>query len=73
MLDFRNYSSKSKYYNNPNKSIIGKMKNETGGVVIEEIVGLKPKIYSFLVGNNEHKKAKGVNKVVIVNIKVIVI
>ena len=26
---------------------------------------MKPKIYSFLVDNNEHKKAKGVNKNVV--------
>ena len=41
---------------------IGKMKNETGGVVIKELVGLKPKMYSFLVDNGEHTKAKGANK-----------
>ena len=45
------------------------MRDETGGVAIEEFVGLKPKKYSSLVDNNEHKKAKGVNKnVVIMNI-----
>ena len=38
------------------------MKDETGGGAIEEFVRLKPKIYSFLVDNSEHKKAKGVNK-----------
>ena len=39
------------------------MKDETAGVMIEEFVGLKPKIYSFLVDeNSEHKKAKSVNK-----------
>ena len=39
------------------------MKDETGGVAIEEFVGLKPKMYSFLVDDNsEHKKAKGVNR-----------
>ena len=38
------------------------MKDETGRVAIEEFVRLKPKMYSFLVDNNEHKKAKGVNK-----------
>ena len=32
------------------------MINENGGVVIEEFVGLKPKLYLFLVDNN--KKAK---------------
>ena len=28
------------------------MKDETGGIAIEEFVGLKPKLYSFLVDNN---------------------
>ena len=34
------------------------MKDETRGVVIEEFVGLKPSMYSFLVDSNEHKKRK---------------
>ena len=38
------------------------MKDETRGAAIEEFVGLKPKMFSFLVGNHEYKKAKGVNK-----------
>ena len=38
------------------------MKDETGCVVIEKFVGLNPKICSFLVDNNKHKKAKGMNK-----------
>ena len=45
-----------------------KIKDETRGVVIEEFVGLKPKIYSFLVDSSEHKKAKGVNKNVVTTI-----
>ena len=44
---------------------IGKMKHETRGVGLEEFVGLKPKIYSLLVDNSEHKKVKGVNKNVV--------
>ena len=66
MFDFSTCSTKSKYYDNPNKLVIRKMKDETGGVAIEEFVGLKPKMYSFLVDNNEHKKAKGLNKIVVV-------
>ena len=31
-----------------------------GGVTIEEFVGLKPKMYSFLVDKCEHEKVKGV-------------
>ena len=41
------------------------MKDEIGGVAIEEFVGLKSKIYSFLVENSEHKKAKDVNKMLL--------
>ena len=61
MFDFSNYSTKSKYYDNSNKLVIGKMKDESGDVAIEEFVGLKPKMYSVLVDNSENKKAKSVN------------
>ena len=62
MFHFSNCSTKLKYYNNSNKSVIGKMEDETGSVAIEECVRLNPKMYSLLVDNREHKKAKGVNK-----------
>ena len=45
------------------------MKDETGGVAIEEFVGLKCKMYSFLVDNNEQKNAKGANKNVVATIR----
>ena len=46
--------------------MVGKTKDEKAGVAIEEFVGLKPKRYSYLVDDNcEHKKAKGVNKIVV--------
>ena len=67
MLYFSKYFTKSKY-DDSNKLVIGKMKDETGGVLVEEFVGLKPKKYSFLVDNNEHKKAKVVNKNVVATI-----
>ena len=35
MFDFRNYLSKSKYYIDLNKLVVGKMKVESGGVAIE--------------------------------------
>ena len=44
----------------------GKIKHETAGVVIEEFVGWKPKMFSYLVDDNgEYKKTKGVNKNVV--------
>ena len=62
MLNFSNYSTKSQYYDDSNKLLIGKMKDKTGSVTIEEFVRLKPKMYPFLVDNNEHKKVKNVHK-----------
>ena len=68
MFDFSNYSTKSKYYHDSNELVIGKMNDESRGVAIEEFVGLKPKMYSFLVDKSEYKKAKDVNKNVVATI-----
>ena len=63
MFDVSNYSTKFKYYDESNKPVVDKMKEETAGVAITEFVELKPKMYSFLVDDSgEHKKAKSVNK-----------
>ena len=47
MLDFSNCSTKSKYYDETNKLVAGKMKDGVGGSAIEEFVGLKSSIYPF--------------------------
>ena len=53
----------SKYCDDSNKLVIAKMKDKTSNVAIEEFIGLKPKMYLFLVHDNkEYKK-------VIMNIK----
>ena len=63
IFDFNNYSTKSKYYDNSSKMVVGKMKDEPAGVPIEEFVRLKPKMYLYLVDHNsKQKKAKGINK-----------
>ena len=57
MIDFSNYSTMSKYYYNLNKLVVRKMKDETGGVAIEQFVGLNPKTYLYLVDDDsEHEK-----------------
>ena len=63
MFAFSSYLSKWKYYDNSNKLVIGKMKDKTGSVGIEESFGVK--MWSFLVDNNEHTEAKGINKNVV--------
>ena len=47
LLDCSNYSKDSKFFNETNKNVIGKMKDEFGGVIIIEFVGLKSKMYSI--------------------------
>ena len=69
MFDFSNYLAKLKYYDDSNKLALGKIKDETSGVAIKELVRLKPKMYSFWVDeNSEHKKVKGVNKNIVATI-----
>ena len=41
LLDFSNHSKDSKFFNETNKKVIGKMKDEFGGVIASEFVGLK--------------------------------
>ena len=43
LFDFSNYSKDSKLLNETNKKVIGKIKDEFGGVIIIEFVGLKSK------------------------------
>ena len=45
-----------------NKKKIGLMKDECGGKILTEWVGLRPKLYSFLTENGEKQKAKGLKK-----------
>ena len=47
LFDFSNYLKDSKFFVQTNKSVIGKMKDEFGGVIIDEFVALKSKMYSI--------------------------
>ena len=63
MFELIDYSTKLKYYDNLIKLVVGKRKDETTDVVIEEFVRLNTKMYSHLVDDNgEHKKVKGISK-----------
>ena len=41
LFDFSNYSKDSKFYDDANKKVISKMKDEYGGVIFDQFVGLK--------------------------------
>ena len=47
LFDLSNYSKDSKFYDDANKKVIGKMKYEYDGVIIDEFVGSKSKMYSI--------------------------
>ena len=44
LLDFSNYSKDSKFFDDANKKVIGKTKDEYGGVIIDQFIGLKSKM-----------------------------
>ena len=62
MFDFSNYPKNSKIFDKTNKIVIGKRKDEHEGKIIDEFVGLKPKMYSMKnIDSKESNTAKGVN------------
>ena len=48
-----------------NKKVIGLMKDELGGEIMEEFVILRPKMYSYRTSERESKKCKGIKKCVV--------
>ena len=49
-----------------NKKVLGMMKDEAGGKIIKEFVGLRAKLYSFVMDDGEEtKKCKGIKKQVV--------
>lgn len=49
-----------------NKKVVGMLKDEAGGEIIEEFVGLRAKLYSYkMLAGDEEKKCKGIKKPVV--------
>ena len=66
--DNSDYPKDSPYYSTHNKKVIGKFKDEAGGVPVIEFVGLRSKMYSYVKENGGGgMTAKGVKKYVIRN------
>ena len=58
------YPKDSPFFDNTNKKVIGKMKDEASGQIIKEFVGLRSKMYSYIKDNNqESKTAKGIKNI----------
>ena len=62
MFGFSNYSKDSNFFDETNKKVIDKMKDEFGRVIVIEFAGLKPKMYSMKkIDGKESNTAKGVS------------
>ena len=65
-FDFASYEKSSPFFDVSNNKVIGKFKDEANGKPIIEFVGLRPKMYSFLIGGGEQvvekHRAKGINR-----------
>ena len=47
LFEFSNYPKDSKFFDLSNKKVIGKIKDEFGGVIVEVFAGSKSKMYSI--------------------------
>ena len=62
LFDFSNYSKDSEFFDDTNKKVIGKMKDECNGVFIDQFIGLKSKMYSInRIDGSKSSTTKGVN------------
>ena len=69
MFDTSNYPKEhpSGIETGVNKKVIGLMKDEVGGKIVTEFVGLRAKNYAYLCDGEEKKKCKGIKKKVTEN------
>ena len=69
--DFSDYPNDHLLYDDSNRKVIGKFKDELNGNIMTEIVALKPKQYAYKTEDGyEHRKSKGVKKNVTKTVKV---
>ena len=65
-FDTSNYNVNRPLPIGKNKKVLGLMKNKLGGQIMKKFVGLRPKTYAYLKGNDdESKKLKGRKRCVI--------
>ena len=70
-VDFSNYPPTHPLHSNQNKAKLGCFKDELAGREIEEMILLRPKMYSIKVKgeDGEIKRAKGIGKAVVRNLR----
>ena len=67
-FDFSEYNKSSRFFDETNKKVIGKFKDEACGIPIIKFVGLRSKMYSYIKDNNKNEQAcNGIKRNVIKN------
>ena len=63
-LDFSDYPKEHKCYDDNNKKVLGKFKDELKSKIITGFIALRPKCYAYSVygGDKKYKKCKGIAK-----------
>ena len=56
MFDTSNYEVNRPLSTGKNKKVIGLMKDELGGKIMTEFAALRPKTYSYLMGDGKNDK-----------------
>ena len=71
IVDFSNYPPTHPLYSTVNKARLGCFKDEVAGRVIEEMILLRPKMYSMKIrdDDDEIKRAKGIGRAVVRNLR----
>ena len=57
-----NFDPSNEFYDDTNKKVLGKFKDECDGKPPSEFVGLRPKMYSLQCGASEKKTGKGIQR-----------
>ena len=73
MFDFSNYLKDSKFFDQTNKKVIGKMKDESEGKIIGEFVGLKSKMHFMkdMVINHKIRQKESILELSLMNSKIL--
>ena len=66
LFDFSNYPQDWKFFDETNKNVIGKMKDESELKIIDEFVGLKSKMYSMKKWKNKNGNIRNEQFIIIV-------
>ena len=62
LYDTSNYPKYHPLFSATNKKVLGKMKDECGGELIEEVVAIRPKMYSVNKVDKKYKEGEGCEK-----------